>query len=1277
MSSMTERSLPIEIEVGSKIYAVTFIQNGEYLVGGGDKGVQVWRVKDGKEVATMEGDTTHCQCLAVSKDGKWIAAGMFWSITVEIKQFDASSGSLVSERPVPGKDGVACIAIPNYGQFIAHSAHRIVTFWDMSTHTHLGLIQFPQNIRSIALSPDDRFLAIGGEDGKIIIKSLSRITNSTPLTTSLLLPTFQEPDIQIDNAALDSSTHDQLADAKPPLTETMTNTGHQTHHALANRALVRARLQQSEQAIDDAENPIKIRPSVNGYIAKSVALINRGKRAEGCRAYDLAFRHCDPTDVDLILLIKAVIVFMAGDHREAISRLDDLIATVQFNSICYVAYMYLLLGGTQMGTSDYDGAIQSFERARAKTRSCVAPDLSAISLISGWKFDGVDITIQQHMCDAFYAAGRTQDASESLLKMVNTLDDAVYMSGPIIKWVSGEFMFNPFDYRAFEPLRIDCTHRYLSAPECDSEMISNSAQHREMLSLTPLLREWAKTTLAVSEWKDALVAAASFTLPRVAIYRVVCERLEAIDRVTDAIDCSLEMMSELGGQVYMSGTLTEWVSGQFMFYLDGDTALHATPLGNTPTLHAQPTPLLREWPTAKLTRDSWKDVLASAVNAIPRATIYRAICERLETIHRITDAVECFRQMTSELGREVNLDGEHQQWVLGGWARTAHTDILIKRSKAFLATGSSKQALDDANQAITLDPSSPWGYEMKHAASHKAGEYENAIVQSPDPDIQQHGDQYISPSSTRATIRKIVQQTICHLPRVLINTTTGRLHDRAEQASAFEALPIFNELISSMTTRIDYVWIKREIRQYFRYVMLSHKWEENEPLFQHVIHIAVHDLDQSPTHDKLQMFCKIVQDAGFNWAWSDTCCINKSDHFILQEALVAMFKWYQDSAMMFVFLRGVRSPSQRGALVKSIWNTRAWTLQEYVASKEIRFYTEDWTLYLDLELPNHKESPEVTSEMEHATGVSAQQLMALRPGLTSIREKLRLASTRQTTLVEDAAYSLLGIFSVTGIPAIYDVSILAWSGDFGSFNSCLPAHISVFNRPATSHLPSPLENADMAITVTTPPTSTSDLDAAWMLYERLNALPSPWFAASRMKPPCIAFELSPLSAYRTRSGRVYRAETVAFGMVEIKTRQDLSRMKSLYLIHPWLGTLLDREEMQSGPFIEDDVTPPHSPHTDDGEVSDEEIDDDSLSVPEFKSPSAPVSTVPMDKETRARRLAARLRQPFGALLLTLASTGRRVVDYRRVAAVGLITVQIQENVLLADLLDNVCTLDVL
>jgi WD40 repeat protein len=64
----------------------------------------------------------------------------------------------------------SCIALPKHGEFIAYSTKRTVTFWDTSTHTQLGLIQHPQDIRSIALSPDDRFLAIGGEGGKITIR---------------------------------------------------------------------------------------------------------------------------------------------------------------------------------------------------------------------------------------------------------------------------------------------------------------------------------------------------------------------------------------------------------------------------------------------------------------------------------------------------------------------------------------------------------------------------------------------------------------------------------------------------------------------------------------------------------------------------------------------------------------------------------------------------------------------------------------------------------------------------------------------------------------------------------------------------------------------------------------------------------------------------------------------------------------------------------------------------------------------------------------------------
>ena len=49
--------------------------------------------------------------------------------------------------------------------------------------------------------------------------------------------------------------------------------------------------------------------------------------------------------------------------------------------------------------------------------------------------------------------------------------------------------------------------------------------------------------------------------------------------------------------------------------------------------------------------------------------IYRVLCERLETMDRVTDAVECFHQMTSALGGEINLDGEQSDWALGEWSR--------------------------------------------------------------------------------------------------------------------------------------------------------------------------------------------------------------------------------------------------------------------------------------------------------------------------------------------------------------------------------------------------------------------------------------------------------------------------------------------------------------------------------------------------------------------------------------------------------------------------------
>ncbi|KAI9567133.1 hypothetical protein HD554DRAFT_1027555 [Boletus coccyginus] len=679
-------------------------------------------------------------------------------------------------------------------------------------------------------------------------------------------------------------------------------------------------------------------------------------------------------------------------------------------------------------------------------------------------------------------------------------------------------------------------------------------------------------------------------------------------------------------------------------------------------------------PRAMLIRGSPDEALsASAKFKVPRFVVYRVICDTLEGDGRLTEAVECFRQLQNALPEEMAMHGERVEWErdfrgrcveqlekLGDTARDSknHDEAIRYYSNALSLEPTNNDIL--LKRSKELGPLSHTGYQREHAALHAMGRYSEAfdafrtmlsiLERSPHSHIREFRNQYVNPT---ATIQEVVEETIRHMPRVLIDTTTGCLYDKTRQAAAFEGLPIYDELRSSMTTHVDRARIRTEVNKFYRYVMFSHKWQPNEPTFQMVENISIYGLPASTENDKLQSFCNLVRTLRFEWAWSDTCCVNQLDKGVLQESLFAMFRWYRGSSLTIVHLLGILSEEQEfGYLWKSIWNTRGWTYQEYLASMVVQFYTEDWKPYLGLDIFNHKESPIILLEMEQATNFATQELATLQPGLDRAREKLYLASMRQTTREEDIAYSLFGIFNVA-IPVMYgegnqavgrllehiltrsdNVTLLAWTGrDSSSQHSYLPADLTVYNQIVPPHTPRPVQTAEMDSMVAALRSSLPDLSLSVALYERLYHLPPLSLVAGRLRLPGIAFPLAdlvPLSASDSDSDLlVYRATSPMLRDVEIKTTLNLSGMERLLLIHPWVSPLLDEDFSRSGGALFDD-------------------------------------------NTCALRLVVRLRQSFGALLLAPLARAQ----YRRVATDSLIMVRVREETSLTELMDSIRTVDV-
>ncbi|KAJ4295075.1 hypothetical protein N0V90_007083 [Kalmusia sp. IMI 367209] len=228
-----------------------------------------------------------------------------------------------------------------------------------------------------------------------------------------------------------------------------------------------------------------------------------------------------------------------------------------------------------------------------------------------------------------------------------------------------------------------------------------------------------------------------------------------------------------------------------------------------------------------------------------------------------------------------------------------------------------------------------------------------------------------------------------------------------------------------------------------RYAILSHTWGDSEVSCQDLVQL--HTFPGSPRERKriveshgfykIRKCCAQALAHGLQYAWVDTCCIDKTSSADLSEAINSMFKWYKRAAACyaylddiedFIALRGGGETSYKSEdtkverqggeklnesyLAKARWFTRGWTLQELVAPEDVVFFAKGWKV-----LGRKKYMAEALADI---TGIDKNILTGAKLETMSVAQRMNWASKRETTKTEDLAYCLLGIFDVN-MPLLY------------------------------------------------------------------------------------------------------------------------------------------------------------------------------------------------------------------------------------------------------------------
>lgn len=197
------------------------------------------------------------------------------------------------------------------------------------------------------------------------------------------------------------------------------------------------------------------------------------------------------------------------------------------------------------------------------------------------------------------------------------------------------------------------------------------------------------------------------------------------------------------------------------------------------------------------------------------------------------------------------------------------------------------------------------------------------------------------------------------------------------------------------------------------YAILSHTWgtPDQEVTFKDLVEGTARGKDG---YRKIRFCAERTAADHLRHFWIDTCCIDKTNSVELNEAIISMFRWYQNAQICYVYLSDLStvhhqaSSNLEAALRSCRWFSRGWTLQELLAPSSVCFFSSDGQLLGDKQT--------LEQHLHEITGIAVAALRGTALSTFSIENRMSWARDRQTTREEDQAYCLLGIFGVFLLP---------------------------------------------------------------------------------------------------------------------------------------------------------------------------------------------------------------------------------------------------------------------